>query len=173
MKTAAICLILVSLVGCVTQEKKAIDTAVSTQLNKKAVTAKSTCSSNLVIVEDGRLAGDSAGVALGIDASMSTAPALLSAELGRAGVVIAKTADADTTVVLVKRVYLSQTLDAKQVNIVLEVRAPGLPPKIIRTAETSIMWWGSFEESEKAMAKVFKNTVVQLVGHLNASCNRT
>ena len=108
MKPVAIWLILFSLVGCVTQEKKAIDTAVSTQLNKKAVTAKSTCSSNQVIVEDGRLAGDSAGAALGIDASMSTAPELLSAELGRAGVVIAKTADADTTVVRVKRVYLSQ-----------------------------------------------------------------
>lgn len=173
MKPVAIWLILFSLVGCVTQEKKAIDTAVSTQLNKKAVTAKSTCSSNQVIVEDGRLAGDSAGAALGIDASMSTAPELLSAELGRAGVMIAKTAGADTTVVIVKRVYLSQTLDAKQVNIVLEVRATGLPSKIIRTTETSIMWWGSFEESEKAMAKVFKNTVVQLVGHLNATCRQT
>ena len=162
-----------SLAGCVTQEKKAVDSAVSTRVSGKAATAKSTCSSNQVIVEDGRLDGNAAGVALGIDASMANAPALLSSELGRAGVMIAKTSNTDTTVIVVKRVYISQALEAKKVNIVLEVRAPGMPPKIIRGTETSVMWWGSLEESEKAIAHVFNNTVVLLVTHLNMSCART
>ncbi len=162
-----------SLAGCVTQEKKAVDSAVSTRVSGKAATAKSTCSSNQVIVEDGRLDGNAAGVALGIDASMANAPSLLSSELGRAGVMIAKTSNTDTTVIVVKRVYISQALEAKKVNIVLEVRAPGMPPKIIRGTETSVMWWGSLEESEKAIARVFNNTVVLLVTHLNMSCART
>lgn len=162
-----------SLAGCVTQEKKAVDSAVSTRVSGKAATAKSTCSSNQVIVEDGRLDGNAAGVALGIDASMANAPALLSSELGRAGVMIAKTSNTDTTVIVVKRVYISQALEAKKVNIVLEVRAPDTPSKIIRGTETSVMWWGSLEESEKAIARVFNNTVVLLVTHLNMSCART
>lgn len=170
MKTVAICLMVLSMAGCVTQEKRAIDSAVSTRVSGKAATAKSTCSSIEAIVQDGRLEGDSAGVALGIDASMSSAPTLLSSELGRAGIKIANTANAGTTIIVVKRVYISQALEAKKVNIVLEVRAPGMAPKIIRGGETSVMWWGSVEESEKAMARVFKSTVVQLVNHLNTSC---
>lgn len=173
MRTVAICMVALLVAGCVTQEKKAVDTAVSTRVSSKAATAKSTCSTSQVIVEDGRLEGDAAGVALGIDASMSNVPALLSSELGRAGVAIAKTGSAETTVIVVKRLYISQALEAKKVNIVLEVRAPGMPPKIIRGTETSVMWWGSLEESEKAIARVFKNTVVQLVAHLNTTCARS
>lgn len=173
MKTVFVCLIFLSLTACVTQEKKAIDSEVSLRLSAKAATAISNCHSSQVMVEDGRPAGSSAGVVLGMDASMSTAPAMLSTELVRSGVTIVKVVNADTTVVVMKRIYLDQKYEAKKVNIVLEARVPGMPPKIIRGTETSIMWWGKSEESEKAMARVFQNTVVQLVAHLNASCAKS
>lgn len=172
MKKLAACLTLVLLSGCLTQEKKAIDSGVSARLSEKSVLAKSTCSSNQVMVVDGRLAGDSAGIVSGMDASMSSAPSLLSQELARAGVAVGAIRSDETTEVVLKRIYLDQSYEAKKVNIVLEVRAPGMPSKIIRVSETSIMWWGNSEESEKAMARVFQNTVRQLVTHLNSTCSK-
>jgi len=161
---------LILLSGCVTHEKKIVDAEISRHLAASSPKSSGTCQSGFVTVSDGRT-DIGMGAVIGLDATLADAKSVLSTELRRAGVNV-RESQSDAIKLTLKHVNLSQQYESRSISVVVIVEVPGYPQKIIRSSETSVIWAGKTVETEKAIAKVFRRTVGQIVDYLNATCAR-
>ena len=159
---------LLLLTGCVTHEKKIVDTEITRHLSASRPKSSGSCQSSIVKVIDGRIA-TSMGAVIGLEATLVDAKTVLATELRRAGVNVQESTTLASLVTL-KHVNLSQQYESRNISVVVSVDVPGHPAKIIRSSETSVIWVGKAVETEKATAKVFRRTVGLIVDYLNTSC---
>lgn len=158
------------LAGCVHQQVVDVGDGLAAQLAERGqprVTAA--CPMTLVSLEDARLQGEQAGIVFGFDTRLPEALALLESELGAAGLRRDVAGGLPVRVVL-KKLYLTQIYETKTPTVVLAHAGADGRERLVRARDTSIVWGGSQESFEKAMAGVLRQAVEQLVAEANAAC---
>jgi len=127
------------------------------------------CGYRLVEVADERPGGGVGGLGRH-QLILDDAPAMVDAQLRKAGLKAADSAGLPGVSVRLKQLYLTQNQTTKVPVAVYQASIDGQPPFLVRASKSSINWNGTENEAYSALATALLDANVQLFAALNTRC---
>jgi uncharacterized lipoprotein YajG len=161
------------LAGCSTQVNKVVVRPDALPVQPQGKAPRLACGFHLASVEDARSPGSQAGGLGRHQLVLEDAPALVTHQLHRAGMLAGAptAADAHTVALQIKQLYLTQNLTTKIPMAVYSVQVDGGDPFLVRSQAASMNWNGTQEEAYDALAKALDDASQRLVTALNTRCS--
>ena len=128
------------------------------------------CAWRLKDVVDARVAGAEAGGLSANQLKVEDGPALLRAELLKAGLLPADAQGRDV-IVRLKQMYMAQNRITKVPVVVYMVEAEGMSPFVVRAQPARMNWNGTQNELLTGLSMAVHEANTQLMASLNKSCS--